>query len=87
MTIIIGFLFQPGVREVVANTYILESIWKAVDPSYWTYTLYRYYGSSNGVFRKYPATSMPKEYDPTKRPWLVMFASLYRIHFQLVDIF
>jgi hypothetical protein len=47
----------------------LESIWKASNSSYCSDTLYRYYGSAQGVFRKFPGTAMPKEYDPTKRPW------------------
>ena len=60
--------FQPGVRESVAISYQLESIWK-------TYTdqpvLYRYIGTSEGVYRVYPAVAVSLIYDQTTEPWLV----------------
>jgi hypothetical protein len=59
----------PGVRESVASSYKLESIWFAADPSYWAYTIERYYGSSKGMFRVFPGHFFAKNYDNTRRTW------------------
>jgi len=61
---------KPGVRDAVALTYQLSSIWNGVNSShYWQYVLYRYIGTREGVYRMFPSTPLPKEYDPTARPW------------------
>jgi len=58
------------VRESVAMTYELESIWKnaAASTESTLLTLYRYVGTRDGVYRVYPAVRVPVEFDPTQQP-------------------
>jgi len=81
--IIVFFCFyvQAGVRESVALTYELERIWKhsaaagsngSVDVGQLNdYTLYRYVGTRDGVYRVYPAVRVPIKFDPTTQPQYV----------------
>jgi len=72
------FYMQAGVRESVAMTYELEGIWKrsiAADTNRLddisqvsNYTLYRYVGTRDGVYRVYPAVRVPIKFDPTTQP-------------------
>jgi len=73
---------QPGVREAVAMTYELESIWKcsaaaaasneSLDADQLGHAvLYRYVGTREGVYRVYPAIRVPAKFDPTQQPWSV----------------
>jgi len=69
---------QNGVRESVALTHKLEEIWKdsadadsdsLADVSQLNdYTIYRYVGTRDGVYRIYPAIRVPVKFDPTKQP-------------------
>ena len=62
------FCLQPGVREAVAATHMLETIWKNLTDAY-SYATWREVGTKEGVFRKLPGTRLPRGYDPTKRHW------------------
>jgi len=64
-------------------TYKLEEIWKEnadADASTLSdvgqlndYTLYRYVGTRDGVYRVYPAVRVPLSFDPTSQPQSVLF--------------
>jgi len=85
------FSVQAGVRESIALTYELEGIWKSstaagssslVDVGHLNnYTLYRYVGTRDGVYRVYPAVRVPLKFDPTTQPqWVPLqtFLCVYR---------
>jgi len=56
-------------------TYKLEEIWKRSTTAALkrsdNYTLYRYVGTREGVYRVYPAVRVPIKFDPTRQPWSV----------------
>ncbi|KAL9960915.1 hypothetical protein ACROYT_G034423 [Oculina patagonica] len=61
--------FKPGIRDTVIATRKVEDIWFREKKDYTKYLVWRYVGTSNGVFRMTPGTSMAKSFDPRKRPW------------------
>jgi hypothetical protein len=69
------FLFEKAnIRDAVAATYKLEEIWKQHDA--YSFAIWRFIGLEEGIYRKYPATKLASEYDPTRRPWQVLLLML-----------
>ena len=53
-------------------TYEAFKLWlEDVDDNLQRYVLWRYIATRNGVFRVYPATILPKAFDPTDTTWYV----------------
>ena len=61
--------FKPGIRDTVIATGNVEDIWTRGSKVYENYLVWRFLGTGNGVFRMRPGTSLPKSFDPRKRPW------------------
>nr|XP_006815782.1 PREDICTED: VWFA and cache domain-containing protein 1-like [Saccoglossus kowalevskii] len=62
--------FKDGIRDAVLITAAVNDIWKSDDATgYEHYTLFRYMGTRNGVYRQLPGISMSKLHDTTIRPW------------------
>ena len=61
--------FKPGIRDTVVASSKVDDIWMREKAAYTKYLVWRYFGTSNGVFRMTPGTSIAKSFDPTKRPW------------------
>ncbi|XP_070571547.1 VWFA and cache domain-containing protein 1-like isoform X2 [Ptychodera flava] len=61
--------FKDGIKAMSLATARVDEIWPNVDTGYDDYTLFRYIGTENGVFREFPGVRMNKLYDPTTRPW------------------
>lgn len=64
-----GPWFKPGIRDTVIASSAVDKIWFQEKAAYEKYLVWRYFGSSNGVFRITPGTIIAKSFDPTKRPW------------------
>nr|XP_006819871.1 PREDICTED: VWFA and cache domain-containing protein 1-like [Saccoglossus kowalevskii] len=62
--------FKKGVRDAVIVTAKVNEIWKSEEADiYNNYTLFRYMGTRNGVYRQLPGITMNKLHDTTARPW------------------
>ncbi|XP_006819745.2 VWFA and cache domain-containing protein 1-like [Saccoglossus kowalevskii] len=62
--------FKDRVRDAVIVTAKVNEIWKSEDADmYKHYTLFRYMGTRNGVYRQLPGITMSKVHDTTVRPW------------------
>ncbi|XP_070560450.1 VWFA and cache domain-containing protein 1-like [Ptychodera flava] len=58
-----------GIKSMVRATAKVDELWQKDDTGYEDYTVFRYIGTENGVFREFPGVRMNKLYDPTTRPW------------------
>ena len=61
--------FIPGIRDTVIASSKVDDIWFREKAAFTKYLVRRYFGTSNGVLRMTPGTSIAKSFDPTKRPW------------------
>ncbi|XP_077996467.1 VWFA and cache domain-containing protein 1-like [Glandiceps talaboti] len=61
--------FRGGIKDMVTATAKVNELWINDNTGYEDYTLYRYIGTTNGVFREFPGVRMNDMYDPTVRPW------------------
>ncbi|XP_070573521.1 VWFA and cache domain-containing protein 1-like [Ptychodera flava] len=61
--------FKDGIKEMVTATAKVDELWQNDNTGYEDYTLFRYIGTENGVFREFPGVRMNNLYDPTARPW------------------
>ncbi|XP_015763441.1 PREDICTED: VWFA and cache domain-containing protein 1-like isoform X1 [Acropora digitifera] len=60
---------RPGIRDTVIATWKVEDLWLRDKSELTQYLVWRYIGTSNGVFRIAPGTASAKGYDHRKRPW------------------
>ena len=60
---------RPGIRDIVIATWKVEDLWLRDKSELTQYLVWRYIGTSNGVFRTAPGTASAKGYDHRKRPW------------------
>ena len=80
-----GRVTNPGlkndIRGTVRATWKVEDLWLREKTDLTQYLVWRYIGTSNGVFRFTPGTIENKLYDPRQRPWSVRqsFQSLTRV--------
>ncbi|XP_077996294.1 VWFA and cache domain-containing protein 1-like [Glandiceps talaboti] len=61
--------FKADIKDMVTVTAKVNEIWSRNQSRCEDYTLYRYIGTTNGVFRCYPGVRMNDLYDATVRPW------------------
>ena len=59
--------FRRGFRDTVIASSKVDDIWFREKEAYTKYLVWRYFGTSNGIFRMTPGTSIAKSFDPTKR--------------------
>ena len=68
-----GTVTNPGlkndIRDTVIATWKVEDLWLRDKTDLAQYVVWRYIGTSNGVFRTTPGSSEEKLYDPRQRPW------------------
>ncbi|XP_070564127.1 VWFA and cache domain-containing protein 1-like [Ptychodera flava] len=68
-----GLIGNPGfkdeIRDTVQATAKVNGMWIDNDSGVEDYTVMRYIGTEDGVFRQYPGLVINKYYDPTVRPW------------------
>lgn len=68
-----GTVTNPGlksdIRDTVIATWKVEDLWLRDKTELTQYLVWRYIGTSNGVFRTTPGGMEPKGYDPRQRPW------------------
>ncbi|KAJ7382927.1 hypothetical protein OS493_031702 [Desmophyllum pertusum] len=68
-----GTVTNPGlkndIRDTVIATWKVEDLWLRDKTDLAQYVVWRYIGTSNGVFRITPGTVEKKRYDPRQRPW------------------
>ncbi|XP_068714497.1 VWFA and cache domain-containing protein 1-like [Montipora foliosa] len=60
---------RPGIRDTVIATWKVEDLWLRDKTELTQYLVWRYIGTSNGVFRISPGTVSEKGYDHRQRPW------------------
>lgn len=60
---------RRDIRDTVIATWKVENLWLRDKTDLTQYLVWRYIGTSNGVFRKTPGDVVPKTYDPRQRPW------------------
>ncbi|XP_078487608.1 VWFA and cache domain-containing protein 1-like [Ciona intestinalis] len=63
---------KNSIRNVVYATSKLEQLWTEISGASQELQreiLWRYIGTKEGVFRMYPGTELPKNFDPVVRPW------------------
>ncbi|XP_076811762.1 VWFA and cache domain-containing protein 1-like isoform X4 [Clavelina lepadiformis] len=62
---------KPGVKDEVVATSYAERWWTELheNPDIEEEVVWRYIGTKNGVFRHFPGTRYPDDYDPVLRPW------------------
>jgi len=60
---------KTGIRDTVIATWHVEDLWLRDKTELTQYLVWRYIGTSNGVFRVTPGTVHDKGYDPRQRPW------------------
>lgn len=60
---------RPGIRDTVIATWKVEDLWLRDKTELTQYLVWRYIGTSNGVFRILPGTAAEKGYDHRQRPW------------------
>ncbi|XP_077862112.1 VWFA and cache domain-containing protein 1-like [Saccoglossus kowalevskii] len=61
--------FKEGIRDMVLATSKVNELWTQNNLGFENYTLYRFIGSHNGVYRQFPGMIMNKKFDATSRPW------------------
>ncbi|XP_074645932.1 VWFA and cache domain-containing protein 1-like isoform X2 [Tubulanus polymorphus] len=61
--------FKHGIQNTVTMTSYLNEVWLIGHTGLIQNTVWRYYGSSDGVFRIIPGVVLPKIYDPTQQKW------------------
>ncbi|XP_077996293.1 VWFA and cache domain-containing protein 1-like isoform X2 [Glandiceps talaboti] len=61
--------FKADIKDMVTVTAKVNEIWSRNQSRCEDYTLYRYIGTTNGVFRCYPGVRMNDLFDATVRPW------------------
>ena len=68
-----GTVTNPGlksdIRDTVIATWKVEDLWLRDKTELTRYLVWRYIGTSNGVFRSTPGSVQDKGYDPRQRPW------------------
>ena len=68
-----GTVTNPGlksdIRDTVIATWKVEDLWLHDKTELTQYLVWRYIGTSNGVFRTSPGHILAKDYDPRHRPW------------------
>ncbi|XP_022802239.1 VWFA and cache domain-containing protein 1-like [Stylophora pistillata] len=68
-----GKVANPGlkndIRGTVRATSKVEDLWLREKTDLTQYLVWRYFGTSNGIFRFTPGTTENKLYDPRQRPW------------------
>ncbi|XP_070571542.1 VWFA and cache domain-containing protein 1-like [Ptychodera flava] len=57
------------IKAMVRATAKVDELWQKDDTGYEDYTVFRYIGTENGVFREFPGVRLNNLYDPTVRPW------------------
>ena len=60
---------KTGIRDTVIATWHVEGLWLRDKTELTQYLVWRYIGTSNGVFRVTPGGVEDKGYDPRQRPW------------------
>jgi len=60
---------KSGIRDTVTATWQVEDLWLRDKTELTQYLVWRYIGTSNGVFRLTPGSVEDKGYDPRQRPW------------------
>ena len=75
---------RRGIRNTAIATWKLEDNWLRVKTNLTQYLVWRYIGTSNGVFRITPGHTLAKSYDPRKRPWYVVL--FYITLFSLITV-
>ena len=60
---------KSGIRDTVIATWHVEDLWLRGKTELTQYLVWRYIGTSNGVFRLTPGSVQDKGYDPRQRPW------------------
>lgn len=74
------FVSQFSVRnEVMATSHVTDEWMTQMEMSSLnTYIVRRYIATPNGVLRIYPGSLMDKAFDPTRRQWWVLGASIIK---------
>ena len=67
----IAVIFQVGIKEVVSLTAAADLIWLSPTniASTKDFFVWKYLGTTHGVFREFPASPLYKQFDHTSRPW------------------
>ena len=75
-----SFVSQFSVRnEVMATSHVTDEWMTQMEMSSLnTYIVRRYIATPNGVLRIYPGSLMDKAFDPTRRQWWVLGASIIK---------
>jgi len=60
---------KSGIRDAVTATWHVQDLWLRDKTELTQYLVWRYIGTSNGVFRLTPGSVEDKGYDPRQRPW------------------
>ena len=60
---------KSGIRDTVIATWNVEDLWLRDKTELTQYLVWRYIGTSNGVFRITPGVMEFIDYDPRQRPW------------------
>ena len=60
---------KSGIRDTVIATWNVEDLWLRDKTELTQYLVWRYIGTSNGVFRITPGVKHLIHYDPRQRPW------------------
>ncbi|CAK8687917.1 unnamed protein product [Clavelina lepadiformis] len=63
---------KSEVRNEVIATYRADELWtsgRRENGELEAQVLWRYIGTNSGLYRIFPGTQMPKDYDPSLRPW------------------
>ncbi|KAL9960898.1 hypothetical protein ACROYT_G034406 [Oculina patagonica] len=60
---------KDDIRDTVIATWKLEDLWLRDKTELTQYVVWRYIGTSNGVFRSTPGGVETKSFDPRQRPW------------------
>nr|CAB3227394.1 VWFA and cache domain-containing protein 1-like [Phallusia mammillata] len=61
---------KPEVKDVVVATYKADELWKTAElDNLNRQVFWRYVATEEGLFRIFPGTQMPSNFDPVKRAW------------------
>ena len=60
---------KSGIRDTVTATWHVDELWLREKTELTQYLVWRYIGTSNGVFRLTPGSAGDKRFDPRQRPW------------------
>ena len=68
-----GSVTNPGlkddIRDTVIATWKVEDLWLRDKTELTQYVVWRYIGTSNGIFRTTPGIVVDKSFDPRQRSW------------------